>query len=193
MELLLILLCASICIVVFKVFRIPVNQWSLSTAVLGGIVGIAALFISMAYNHPFSANARIYFSVTPVYAGVRGRVIEVPVQANTPLKAGDVLFRIDPSSYQYVVDQKKALVAEAEQNVEQLKASYEAATAVANRAQAQYELAKANYDRQLELLQKQVIAQAALDTYSRDLETPRQTLAEAAADQERARLVTALT
>jgi len=54
-------------------------------------------------------------------------------------------------------------------------------------------LAKANYDRQLELLQKQVIAQAALDTYSRDLETPRQTLAEAAADQERARLVTALT
>jgi len=188
MELLLILLYASICIVVFKVFRIPVNQWSLSTAVLGGIVGIAALFISMAYNHPFSANARIYFSVTPVYAGVRGRVIEVPVQANTPLKAGDVLFRIDPSSYQYVVDQKKALVAEAEQNVEQLKASYEAATAAANRAEAQYELAKANYGRQLELFQKQVIAQAALDTYSRNLETSRQTLAEAAADQERARL-----
>lgn len=97
MELLLILLYASICIVVFKVFRIPVNQWSLSTAVLGGITGIALLLIAMAYNHPFSGNARLYFSVTPVYAGVRGRVVDVPVQSNFPLKAADVLFRIDPS------------------------------------------------------------------------------------------------
>src|SRR5262245_18060979 len=179
MEILLILLYTSICVAVFKIFRIPVNQWSLSTAVLGGIVGIAALFIGKAYNHPFSANARIYFSVTPVYAGVRGRVIDVPVQANVPLKAGDVLFRIDPVPYQYAVDEKKALVAEADQNVGQLKASFEAATAAANRAEAQYELAKANYGRELELFQKQVIAQATLDTYSRNLETSRQTMSEA--------------
>jgi phosphate/sulfate permease len=59
MELLLILMYASICIVIFKIFRIPMNQWSLSTAVLGGIVGIALLLIGMAYNHPFSTNARI--------------------------------------------------------------------------------------------------------------------------------------
>jgi len=102
MELVLILLYTSICIVIFKIFRIPVNQWSLSTAVLGGIVGIALLLIGMAYNHPFSANACIYFSVTPVYAGVRGRVIDVPVKANVPLKAGDVLFQIDPRPYQLI-------------------------------------------------------------------------------------------
>src|SRR5262249_31758678 len=120
MELLLILLYTSICVVIFKIFKIPVNQWSLSTAVLGGIVGIALLLIGMAYNHPFSANARIYFSVTPVYAGVRGRVTDVPVKANVPLKAGDVLFQIDPRPFQYVVDQKKALLAEADQNVGQL-------------------------------------------------------------------------
>jgi multidrug resistance efflux pump len=188
MELLLILLYTSICIVIFRIFRIPVNQWSLSTAVLGGIVGIALLLIAMAYNHPFSSNARIYFSVTPVYAGVRGRVIDVPVQANVPLKAGDVLFRLDPSPYQYGVDQKKALLAEAEQNVGQLKASHEAATAAANREEAQYELAKENYDRQLELFQKQVIAKATLDTYSRNLETSRQTMVGARAEEERARL-----
>ena len=188
MELLLILMYASICIVIFKIFRIPVNQWSLSTAVLGGIVGIALLLIGMAYNHPFSTNARIYFSVTPIYAGVRGRVIDVPLQANLPLKAGDVLFRIDPSPYQHAVEQKNALLAEAEQNVGQLKASYESATAAANRAEAQYQLAKENYDREIQLFQKQVIAQATLDTYSRNLETSRQTVVGAKADQERARL-----
>jgi multidrug resistance efflux pump len=31
---------------------------------------------------------------------VAGEVIEVPVEANTPLKAGDVLFRIDPVPYE---------------------------------------------------------------------------------------------
>ncbi len=31
---------------------------------------------------------------------VAGEVIEVPVEANKPLKAGDVLFRIDPVPYE---------------------------------------------------------------------------------------------
>ena len=64
MELLLILIYVSICYVIFKVFRIPVNQWSLATAALGGIVGIAFLMLVMNYNHPFTTNARIYFAVT---------------------------------------------------------------------------------------------------------------------------------
>ena len=76
----------------------------------------------MNYNHPFTTNARIYFTVTPVLPSVRGRVIEVPAPTNAPLKEGDVLFRIDPAPYQFVVDQKKAALAEAEQNVKQLKA-----------------------------------------------------------------------
>src|SRR5438105_9809352 len=166
MELLLILIYVSICYVTFKVFRIPVNQWSLATAALGGIIGIALLLLIMNYNHPFTTNARIYFAVTPVFPSVRGRVIEVPVQANVPLKEGDVLFRVDPKPYQYVVDQKKAALAEAEQNVKQMKASLEQATAIAEKANAQFELAQQNYDRQAELFEKRVIAQATLDTFT---------------------------
>src|SRR5262249_38273056 len=154
---------------VFKIFKIPVNQWSLATATLGGIVGIALLLLIMNYNHPFTANARIYFSVTPVLPSVRGRVVEVPVQTNTPLKEGDVLFRIDPKPYQFIVDQKKASLAEAEQNVKQLKASLDQATAEAERAKAQFELAQQNYDRQAELFEKRVIPQATLDTFARNL------------------------
>jgi multidrug resistance efflux pump len=119
MELLLILIYVSICYVIFKVFRIPVNQWSLATAALGGIIGISLLLLIMNYNHPFTKNARIYFAVTAVLPSVKGRVIEVPVKPNTPLKEGDELFRIDPKPYQYIVDQKKAALAEAEQNVKQ--------------------------------------------------------------------------
>src|SRR5262245_23304314 len=188
MELLLILIYGSICYVIFKIFKIPVNQWSLATAVLGGIVGIALLLLIMNYNHPFTTNARIYFAVTPVLPSVRGRVVDVPVEPNTPLKEGDVLFRIDPKPYQYIVDQKKAALAEAEQNVKQLKASLGQANAATQRANAQFELAQQNYDRQAELFEKKVIAQATLDTFTRNLETARQSLAGAKAEEERARL-----
>lgn len=188
MELLLVLIYVSICIVIFKVFSIPVNQWSLSTAVLGGIVGITLLLLTMNYNHPFTTNARIYFPVTPILATVKGRVVEVPVKSNTPLKEGDVLFRIDPRPFQYVVDGKKAALAEAEQNVNQLKASLDQATAAAGKADAQLQLAQENYDRQAELFAKNVVARATLDTATRNLDAAKQTLTGAKAEQERARL-----
>jgi len=188
MELLLILLYVSICYVVFKVFKIPVNQWSLATAALGGIVGIVLLLLIMNYNHPFTTNARIYFSVTPVLPSVRGRVIDVPAQANVPLKEGDVLFRIDPKPFEYIVTQKKAALAEAEQNVKQLKASLDQATAAADRANAQLELAQQEYDRQAQLFERKVVAQATLDTATRNLEASKQSWVGAKAEQERARL-----
>jgi multidrug resistance efflux pump len=188
MELLLTATYVALCYGIFKIFRIPVNQWTLATAALGGIAGLSLLFITMAYNHPFSANARIYFAVTPVLPAVRGRVVDVPVEANKPLKQGEVLFRIDPRPYQYVVDQKKAALAEAEQNVKQLQASVDQANAEAQRAKAQVELAQANYDRQAELFAKKVIAQATLDTYTRNIETAKQSYSGAEANAERARL-----
>ena len=188
MELLLILIYVSICYVIFKVFRIPVNQWSLATATLGGIIGIALLMLIMNYNHPFTKNARIYFAVTPVQPLVEGRVIDVPVQANVPLKEGDVLFRLDPKPYEYVVAQKQAVLAEADQNVKQLKAALDQATAGAERTEAQFQLAQQNYDRQAQLFERRVIAQATLETFERNLETSRQSVAAARAEEERARL-----
>ena len=188
MEILLVLIYVAICIGIFKLFSIPVNQWSLSTAALGGIVGIALLLLTMNYNHPFTTNARIYFPVTPVLPTVKGRVVEVPVQANTALKEGDVLFRVDPKPFQYVVDEKNAALAEAEQNVDQLKAALDQATAAAGRTDAQLQLAQQNYDRQAELFEKNVNAKATLDTATRNLEAAKQTLAAAKAEQEHARL-----
>jgi multidrug resistance efflux pump len=174
--------------VIFKIFRIPVNQWSLATATLGGIIGITLLLLIMNYNHPFTKNARIYFTVTPILPSVKGRVIEVPVQANMPLKEGDVLFRVDPAPFKYVVDQKQAALAEAEQNVLQLKAALDQATAGRQRAQAQFDLAQQNYDRQAELFEKNIIAKATLDTFTRNLETAKQSLTGTKAEEEQARL-----
>ncbi|MGY4356247.1 multidrug resistance efflux pump [Bradyrhizobium sp. i1.7.7] len=189
MELLLVLTYAALCYAIFKIFRIPVNQWTLVTAVLGGAFGLALLFITMAYNHPFSTNTRIYFAVTPVLPGVKGRVIEVPVEdrTNQHLEAGEVLFKIDPKPYEYIVAQKRAGLADAEANVAQLKASVDQASAVTGKANAQLQLAQENYDSQLTLFQKNVVAKATLDTATRNFDAAKQTVAEAAAAEDRTR------
>jgi len=147
MELLLILTYAAICVAIFRIFSIPVNKWTLPTAVLGGIFLIGFILIVMNYNHPFTDNARIYFATTPIMPDVKGRVIEVPARPNELLKQGDVLFRIDPAPYQTEVEKRRAALAEAEQNVDQLKAGFQAAQATIGEATAQRDRAKGSYDR----------------------------------------------
>jgi multidrug resistance efflux pump len=100
MDLLLILTYTALCVAVFKIFRIPLNKWTVPTAVLGGIVLIGGLLLIMNYNHPYSEVVRQYYTTTPMIPDIKGRIIEVPVQPNQPLKAGDVLFKIDPEPFE---------------------------------------------------------------------------------------------
>jgi len=108
METLMLLTYAALCWAVFKIFKIPVNKWSLTTAVLGGVLLIGHILMGMAYYHPASRKARIFYITTPILPNVRGLVTEVPVKPNVPLKKGDVLFKIDPTPYQAKVEEVKA-------------------------------------------------------------------------------------
>jgi len=121
METLMLLTYTALCWIVFKVFRIPVNKWSLTTAVLGGVIMIGTLLGGMAYFHPGSRSARVYFVTTQIVPNVRGKVIEVKVKPNVPVKKGDVLLKLDPTPYQSVVDDLKAQLKFAEKRLEDTK------------------------------------------------------------------------
>ncbi|MGH1373802.1 MAG: HlyD family secretion protein [Cellvibrionaceae bacterium] len=108
MDLLLVLTYAAFCIAIFKIFKIPLNKWSVPTAVLGGVVLIGTLIFTMNYNHPFSEISRTYFVTTPIVPNVKGEVIEVPVKGNQRVQKNDVLFRIDPTPFQNSVDALQA-------------------------------------------------------------------------------------
>jgi len=108
MDLILMLSYVAIVTVVFKIFRLPVTKWSVSTAGLGGVFLMSWLYISMAFFHPFTPYARTYFMTSPISAQVRGKVIEVFVDDDRPLKKGDLLYQIDPTPYQAKVDKIKA-------------------------------------------------------------------------------------
>ena len=147
MELLLILIYAAFAIGIFKLFKIPVNGYSLLTAALGGAGMIALLVLAMNYNHPFSSEGRFYFATTPITPTVGGRVIEVPAVPNAQLKAGDVLFRIDPERYKNAVKAKEAQLADAAQAAKQLQSSAETARKNSDAAGSSRDAAKDLYDR----------------------------------------------
>lgn len=116
-EVLIIVYC-MLCWLVFKVFKVPVNKWTGTTAVLGGVASIGFLLLMMGMYQPFTKEGRIYVLTTPILPTVAGRVIEVNVKTGDRVEAGDVLFRIDPEPFQYAVDQLDADLRLARSNLE---------------------------------------------------------------------------
>ncbi|MGG5821781.1 HlyD family secretion protein [Falsiroseomonas sp. HW251] len=72
--------------------------WKLSP-VLVLLLLMVGLFIPMQWGAP-SGPVAVARNSVQIIPSVAGEVVEVPVAANVPLKAGDVLFRIDPTTYQ---------------------------------------------------------------------------------------------
>ncbi|EDP60417.1 HlyD family secretion protein [Vibrio sp. AND4] len=164
MDLLLVLTYAALCIAIFKTFKIPLNKWTVPTAVLGGVVLVGTLILLMNYNHPFTQIGNQVFSTSPIVSGVRGRVIEVPVQANQPLQKGDVLFRIDPIPYQAEVDKLRARVKEASQGALGLESSVQEAEASVLKALAERDKARREFDRYQRGFNRGAFTEQQLDT-----------------------------
>ena len=187
MDLLLILTYTAICVVIFKVFNIPLNKWSVPTAILGGIFLLSGLVFTMNYNHPYSEISREYFVTTPIVPTVTGRVIEVPVKGNTKVKKGDVLFRLDPRPFEIVVKQKEALLADVIQSsVPQLGLNLDAAIASVNKAIAERDRAKIELERNKRLVKKGAVSQREVDRWKKEYEKWTATVQEAVAKRKQA-------
>lgn len=164
METLLLLTYAALCVAIFKIFRIPLNKWTVPTAVLGGVMFISLVILVMNYNYPFSEVGKQAYRTVPIVSQVRGRVIDVPVKANTLLNEGDVLFRIDPTPFQARVDDLRAQIKEASQNALSLDAGLNQAQADLAKAVADRDKAKREYARYAEGHNKGAFSDQMVDT-----------------------------
>lgn len=144
-----------------KLKLIPVTTYTVVTAVLGGVVILALLFITLSVFHPVSHDARMYAPVVQIVPQVRGTVIAVPVEAGKPVKAGEVLFRIDPRPYQIEVDRLKAALAAKNVKFAQLSEQLAAAEAGTKEARANLIVAESQFDRQARENYEQAVAQVA--------------------------------
>ena len=121
METLLILTYSTVCWAIFKIFKVPVNKWTMTTVILGGVIMMATILAGMAYFHPASISARSYFVTTPIVSNVRAKVIEVNVEPNVALKKGDLLCKLDPTPFEAEVKDIEARLKLARTRYEQSK------------------------------------------------------------------------
>ena len=83
------------------------TPWKVGVAIFP-VVAIAIMLLLLNIFAPTTTDVRVVKYVVPIVSQVRGRVIEVPVENNRPVKKGDVLFRIDPTPYQNEVHSLEA-------------------------------------------------------------------------------------
>jgi multidrug resistance efflux pump len=74
-------------------------------------------------------------------------VKEVVVEANSPLKKGDVLFKIDPEPYEDIVQQKEAALASAQSEAKQLEMTVKQKVALVAEAQSEEKRTLQSYQR----------------------------------------------
>ena len=93
--------------ILIKVKVLPSKTWVWLTVILYDLILLIAFFIPMQWGSP-AGDLRLMNRSVTITPNVSGVVVDVPVKANTPLKKGDVLFRIDPTVYQARYDMTKA-------------------------------------------------------------------------------------
>jgi multidrug resistance efflux pump len=138
-------------LIFFKFKWLPWNKTSQITVVVIPIVALTALILCLNVFAPSSSDVRVIKYVVQVVPQVRGRVTEVPVQGNSPVKKGEVLFRVDPTPFKLQVDTLQAQLATAEGSVKELDEELRSAQSRTSATRAKLDLERLRVKQNREL------------------------------------------
>lgn len=97
----------------------------------------AAYALSIRYStEPWTRDGQVRADVVKIAPRVAGYLVEVAVNNNQFVRKGELLFKIDPSTYQLAVDQASVDLDEAREQVAALEASVRAAEATVKQCEA---------------------------------------------------------
>ena len=125
-------------------------RWGITSCLILTVALITVVF----YYHPSTSNVRSYFRTVTILPEAGGRVSEVNVVTHQDVKAGDVLFKLDPERQEAAVITARSKVVEVDASFEVTKAEVAAAQGMVGQAQGAYDLVADNYRRQKELLDR---------------------------------------
>ncbi|ACB93851.1 multidrug transporter subunit MdtN [Beijerinckia indica] len=114
------------------------------------VIGYGLFLAWQAYRQdrdfPYSDDASLDAEVVHVAASVGGRLLNLPVHENQAVRAGDLLFELDPVPYRLAVEQAKADLDLAKAALATRRRVITTETAAANIAKEQTTRAKTNYE-----------------------------------------------
>lgn len=156
------------------------------------IVGIAAFFWLTSGGSVSTDNAYVQQDKVSVSPDVAGRIVQVAVKENQTVKAGDLLFRIDPEPYRIAVGQANAAIAAAQVQLQTDQVSYQGTGADIQAARDRILQAQEDYDRQAALMKQGFTTRANFQAAEHALEQARAQLqnAQSSAAEARAKLAT---
>ena len=97
-------------------------------------------------------NAQVAAHVVNIAPEVNGRIEHVYVSENQQVKAGDLLYRIDPTPYRIALLEADAAVGNARLQIAQMEGGYTARVADIGAKASDVQLAEENFSRQQDLL-----------------------------------------
>ena len=168
----------------------PRRRWLRAVLMFGVpliVIGVAAFFYLTSGRYVSTDNAYVQQDKVSVASDVAGRIVAVAVRENQPVKAGDLLFRIDPDPYRIAVEQANAQIANAQVAVETLRTSYVGTNADIVAARDRIVAAQEDYTRQNELMKRGFTTRARLEQSQHAVEQARASLQSAQADAAEAR------
>ena len=151
------------------------------------VIGVAAYFWATSGRFVSTDNAYVSQDKVSVATEVAGRIVEVRVRENQIVKAGDLLFRIDPAPYRIALAQANAAIAGAEVQLETLRTSYQGTGADIVAARDRIAAAQEDYTRQAALMNRGFTTRARFEQAQHSLEQARAGLASAQAEAAEAR------
>ncbi len=127
-------------------------------------------------------NAYVQQDKVSVSSEVAGRIVEVGVRENQPVRAGDLLFRVDAAPFRISLEQANASIASAQVKVTGLETDYETKGVDISSAQEDIAFFTKEYQRQSVLMQRGFTTRARLQAAEHALSEARTKLAKANAD-----------
>ena len=137
-----------------------------SQLMIGGILFVAiAAGLSWLRGGTYAStdDAYVHAAKLMVSADVSGLVSSVEVREGQHVKAGDILFRIDPKQFQIALDNAKANLAQTALAIEAMKEDYQRMISAVAAQQAKVELDQATYNRYEPLASKDYLSKANFD------------------------------
>jgi membrane fusion protein (multidrug efflux system) len=144
----------------------------------------AVRYVSHMLTHAETDDAYITGYVHQVTPHIGGTISEVLVEENKDVKAGDVLFKLDPRDNQAKVDQAEAQLAQSNALMDYATAEIADAKAKIDQAQAQYTKAEADFSRVQELTKTKVVSKQEFDSSRAAYESAKASLVSAKASAE---------
>ncbi|GAB1583952.1 HlyD family secretion protein [Phyllobacterium phragmitis] len=119
-------------------------------------------------------NAYVEADMVGVSTDVSGTVQSIEVHENEPVKAGQVLFRLKPDSFQITLAGAEAQLGAVRNQILTLKANYRQSLAQIAQAEADISFYQKNFERQQNLVSSAAASRAAYDQAKHDLESAQQ-------------------